>query len=97
MLRYTLSHYNCPSVDIIITFEASIGQLGFRSKADQFCDPSRLIRESYRERDRERERERETENETHRESKSVDLIHRWHVSVGEIGKPCLFLQVRMCC
>ena len=74
MLRYTLSHYNCPSVDIIITFEASIGQLGFRSKADQFCDPSRLIRESYRERDRERERERDTENETHRESERVKVL-----------------------
>ena len=67
MLRYTLSHYNCPSVDIIITFEASIGQLGFRSKADQFCDPSRLIRESYREKDRERERERERERKRDRD------------------------------
>ena len=67
MLRYTLSHYNCPSVDIIITFEASIGQLGFRSKADQFCDPSRLIRESYRERDRERERKRVRERDAQRE------------------------------
>ena len=68
MLRYTLSHYNCPSVDIIITFEASIGQLGFRSKADQFCDPSRLIRESYREKDRERERERKRDRDRERDA-----------------------------